>query len=113
MGKNIHITKKQKLKPWIKKHKKEIISTAIFVGIFSAVIVYCVCLKKQVSNLKELNFLLQEENNLCNKKIQRLIERHHIKDVCTLEAVSDGLRHGSPICAQVMADRKAYLNGLY
>ena len=55
-------------------------------------------------NLKKENALLRQEN-------QRLIKLGEEKDSYFKELMSDGLRHGSPLAAQHMSDRKKYLNG--
>lgn len=43
-----------------------------------------------------------------NRQLKNLCEE---KDDYFLEMISDGLRHGSPLAAKHMADRKKYLNG--
>ena len=55
-------------------------------------------------NLKKENALLRQEN-------QRLFKLCEEKDSYFKELMSDGLRHGSPLAAQHMSDRKKYLNG--
>lgn len=35
----------------------------------------------------------------------------HRKDACFKELMSDGLRHGSPLAASFMAERRQYLRG--
>lgn len=51
------------------------------------------------------------ENQRLKKEVSRLIARCAEKDEYFKEAISDGLRHGSPLAAKHMADRREYLNG--
>ena len=59
--------------------------------------------KKIGSKDKELAYLKSE-----NRRLKKLCEE---KDSFFTEMISDGLRHGSPLAAKHMADRKKYLNG--
>ena len=43
-----------------------------------------------------------------NKRLHRLCAE---KDSYFLEMISDGMRHGSPLAARHMADRKKYIHG--
>ena len=43
-----------------------------------------------------------------NRMLRDLCER---KDACVKELMSDGLRHGSPVAASFMAERREYLRG--
>ena len=58
------------------------------------------------------------QNNHLERENQRLKERNRqLKNLCEekdsffLELMSDALRHGSPVAAKHMADRKKYLHG--
>lgn len=53
---------------------------------------------------------LRKENNLLKLENQRLHNLCKEKDSFFLASISDGLRHGSKLAAQHMADRKKYLN---
>lgn len=57
----------------------------------------------------KINYLIKENNRL-TKENQRLHNLCHEKDSFFLELISDGLRHGSKLAGQHMADRKNYLN---
>lgn len=54
---------------------------------------------------------LARENAALRRENQRLRDLCEEKDSYFKELMSDGLRHGSPLAAQHMADRKKYLNG--
>lgn len=56
------------------------------------------------NNLARENKELRERN----RQLKNLCEA---KDSFFLELISDGLRHGSPLAAKHMADRKKYLHG--
>ena len=69
-----------------------------------------------------LNFILQRAMGFFNNQKdhvikelrsenKRLVQLCNEKDSFFLELISDGLRHGSPLAAKHMSDRKKYLNG--
>lgn len=51
------------------------------------------------------------ENRQLKKEVCRLKKRCAEKDAYFMAAISDGLRHGSPLAAKHMVDRREYLNG--
>jgi len=56
---------------------------------------------------------LKKENDYLKKENQRLRKLCKEKDKFFLEMISDGLRHGSPLAAKHMSDRKLYKQGKY
>lgn len=59
----------------------------------------------------ESNEYLEEENSYLKEENRRLHNLCEEKDSYFMELMSDGLRHGSALAAQHMADRKNYING--
>ena len=55
--------------------------------------------------------LLQKQLVAANRRDRQLERLCAEKDSHFMEVISDGLRHGSPLAAKHMADRKKYLNG--
>ncbi|MDD5806001.1 MAG: hypothetical protein PUD02_01510 [Eggerthellales bacterium] len=49
---------------------------------------------------------------LAQSERRRLRRLRYVKDDYFKEAISDGLRHGSSLCAKYMADRREYLRSL-
>lgn len=56
-------------------------------------------------------FSLKKENEYLKKENRRLHKLCDEKDSFFKELMSDGLRNGSKLAAQHMADRKKYLRG--
>lgn len=56
-------------------------------------------------------FTLKKENDYLKKEVLRLRKLCSEKDSHFMELMSDGLRHGSKLAAQHMADRKKYIHG--
>lgn len=56
-------------------------------------------------------FKTKKENEYLRKENKRLRKLCNEKDSFFLEMISDGLRHGSPLAAKHMADRKKYIHG--
>ena len=56
-------------------------------------------------------FNLARENAALKRENQMLRDLCKEKDSYFMELMSDGLRHGSKLAAQHMADRKKYLHG--
>ncbi len=54
---------------------------------------------------------LKKENDYLMKENRRLRDLCEEKDSFFLELISDGLRHGSKLAGQHMADRKKYVHG--
>lgn len=54
---------------------------------------------------------LEKENAQNKREIQRLKNLCDEKDDYFMELMSDGLRHGSPLAAKHMSDRKKYKQG--
>lgn len=56
-------------------------------------------------------FNLKKENDYLKKENRRLKKLCDVKDSYFKELMADGLRHGSKLAAQHMADRKKYIHG--
>ncbi len=54
---------------------------------------------------------LEKELKVKEREIKRLKDLCEEKDSYFMELMSDGLRHGSPLAAKHMSDRKKYLDG--
>ncbi len=54
---------------------------------------------------------LEKENRTNRKRIKQLEDLCEEKDSFFMQLMSDGLRHGSPLAAKHMADRKKYKHG--
>lgn len=54
---------------------------------------------------------LEAELKSSRKEIKRMKRLCETKDEFFTEMISDGLRHGSPLAAKHMSDRKKYLKG--
>lgn len=54
---------------------------------------------------------LEQENKQNRKRIKQLENLCKEKDSFFKELMSDGLRHGSPLAAKHMSDRKKYKQG--
>lgn len=103
----------EKIKRWLKEHKKEIIVGGIVAGV-GGVIFYkqgqtIKVLKESIYILKEDKAALKMDNILKDLEITELKELCEAKDESALGIFSDGLRHGSSLCGQALADRKAFL----
>lgn len=53
----------------------------------------------------------REELRSSRKEVKRMKRLCDTKDEFFTEMISDGLRHGSPLAAKHMSDRKRYLKG--
>ena len=60
---------------------------------------------------KERISQLEKENKAQKRRINQLENLCHEKDSFFKELMSDGLRHGSPLAAKHMSDRKKYKQG--
>lgn len=60
---------------------------------------------------KKENMKLKKEVSFLKKENSRLIKRGDAKDSLFKELMSDAIRHGSPVGAKHMSDRKKYLKG--
>lgn len=56
---------------------------------------------------------LLKENKAQKRRIRELENLCEKKDSFFKELMSDGMRHGSPLAAKHMADRREYLKGKY
>lgn len=63
------------------------------------------------SNSKKTVEQLRRENKSKDQEIFRLKKLCAEKDSYFTEMISDGMRHGSPLAAKHMADRKQFLKG--
>ena len=54
---------------------------------------------------------LRKANKTKDRRIRQLENLRREKDSFFNEMISDGLRHGSPLAAKHMSDRKKYLRG--
>lgn len=54
---------------------------------------------------------LEQENKQNRKRLKQLENLCKEKDSFFMELMSDGLRHGSPLAAKHMSDRKKYKQG--
>lgn len=52
---------------------------------------------------------LRSENKAKDQRIKQLVNLCERKDACFMEVISDGMRHGSPLAAKHMAERREYL----
>lgn len=106
---------------FVKEHKKEI--AAGTVAVIGAV-AYVANNSHEKNQLLEKNARLTEENaqlsddliiecEVSDRLASRVVELENLcdeKDDYFREAISDGLRHGSPLAGKHMADRRQYLN---
>ena len=67
---------------------------------------------KLFTSKKDRISYLEKEVKRKDKKIKQLERRCLEKDSHFKRLMSDGLKHGSPLAASYMADRKKYLKGL-
>ena len=67
--------------------------------------------KDEIAYLKAENKALRKEAKHARKRERELVDLCEEKDSYFMELMSDGLRHGSPLAAKHMSDRKKYLNG--
>lgn len=96
--------KVKKIKSFIKNHKIEIATGALIVA---EGVVIGFLLKKN-KNLKiSLNYLKEDNirKDKLNESLRYLCKQ---KDIRHAEAISDGTRHGSPVCAQDLVGLREY-----
>ena len=99
------MSKKNDLKKFCKEHKIEIIEGAVIVagGVVIGVLIH---------DNKSLKKSLKFANDTILKQDKRILELKNLclqKDIRHAETISDGLRHGSPLCAQDMVQLREFL----
>lgn len=94
----------EKIKSFIKKHKIEIVAGTI---IIAEGVVIGFLLKDNKSLKISLN-ALKEDNIRKDKLNEGLRYLCKQKDIRHAEAISDGTRHGSPVCAQDLVGLREY-----
>ena len=106
---------------FVKEHKKEIAAGAVAV---IGAVAYVAGNTREKEQLREENTQLTEENAQLSDDLEmergvsdclasRVVELEDLceeKDDYFREAISDGLRHGSPLAGKHMADRRQLLN---
>lgn len=106
---------------FVKEHKKEIAAGTVFI---IGAVAYVASNKHEKDQLRVENDQLTEENAQLSDDLEvergisdclasRVVELENIceeKDDYFLEAISDGLRHGSSLAGKHMADRRQFLN---
>ena len=96
-----------KLKKWAKAHKTKIIAGTLFVIVGAGTII-CFKQGKKIEFLKSENTMFKMDNIVKDWRIHDLEVLCEEKDEISAKIFSDGLRHGSPLCGQALADLRYY-----
>ena len=67
--------------------------------------------KKEIDIIKRQLISANKNISVLKKRNRQLVNLCNTKDSFFKKVISDGLRHGSPLAAKHMVDRRNYLNG--